>query len=293
MLERADPRSPHAAMLSLNGAPLGSALTMPEEALLAMDGTMQAEAMQLREAARAQYDSLFPALLAAWPTEFSPASAFTYEQYLAAVELWQGHGMQVLLPGTSTPQTALMPMACLLNHSAVAPHVVRFSSPDADGVLRLRTVRPCAAGSEVTLSYGALSNSQLLLYYGFTVPDNPCDVVEFQVDDDGGEHQLRASCPLPRRLLAVLHQLCAPSPEEVHTAESEAAALAALSGVLAALQQGLPLLPPPTACTPALGHVATILRSQHAIVGAAEAECRRRQLLIGCREEVPDPQSRE
>ena len=277
MLERADPHSPHAAMLSLNGAPLGSALTMPEEALLAMDGTsMQAEAMQLREAARAQYDSLFPTLLAAWPHVFSPASAFTYEQYLAAVELWQGYGMQVLLPGTSAPQTALMPAACLLNHSAVAPHVVRFSSPDDDGVFRLRTVRPCAAGSEVTLSYGALSNSQLLLYYGFTVPDNPCDVVEFQVDDEGGEHQLRASCPLPGRLLAMLRLLCAHCPEEVHAAESEAAALAALSDVLAALRQGLPLSTP----RPALGHVATILRCQHAIVGAAEAECRRRQLLI-------------
>jgi hypothetical protein len=256
---------------------------MPEEALRAMDGTsMQVEAMQLREAARAQYDSLFPALLAAWPAVFSPPSAFGYEQYLAAVELWQGYGMQVVLPGESTPQTALMPMACLLNHSSVVPHVVRFSSPEADGVFRLRTVRPCAAGSEVTLSYGALSNSHLLLYYGFTVPDNPFDVVGFQVDDEG-DHMLRASCPLPGRLLAVLRLLCAhvPAhvPEEVHTAASEAAALAALSSVLAELRQNLPL-PPPAASTPALVSVATILRSQHAIVDAAEAECRRLQLLI-------------
>ena len=285
MLERADKLSAHAAMLALNGASLGSALTMPEEALRAVEGTaMHAEAMKLRDAARTQYDSLFPALLVAWQNLLSPASAFTFEHYLAAVELWQAYGMKVQLPGTATPQTALMPFVCLLNHSAVAPHVVRFSQPDADGVFRLRTVRPCAAGCEVTLSYGALSNSHLLLYYGFTVPDNPCDAVEFQVDtpfgdddDEGEHHQLRAACPLPWRLLETLRLLCAPSPGE-DGPEGDAAALAALSDVLAALSQGMP--PPPTASTPALGHIASIVSSQHSIVGAAEAECRRRQLLL-------------
>lgn len=40
---------------------------------------------------------------------------------------------------------------------------------------RLMLFRPAAAGQEVTLSYGPLPNAKLLLFYGFTVHNNPFD----------------------------------------------------------------------------------------------------------------------
>jgi len=43
------------------------------------------------------------------------------------------------------------------------------------GALHLPVARSVAAGEEVFVSYGAKSNAELLLFYGFVLPGNPYD----------------------------------------------------------------------------------------------------------------------
>lgn len=44
--------------------------------------------------------------------------------------------------------------------------------------------RDLSPGEMLTISYGKLSNCELLLDYGFTLPDNPHDRFEFLLSDD-------------------------------------------------------------------------------------------------------------
>ncbi len=75
----------------------------------------------------------------------------------------------------------LAPVATLLNH-AVWPHIVHYSQLDeSDGCLKLRLFRAAVKGEECCLSYGPLPNYKLLLFYGFTLPDNPYDTVDFEL----------------------------------------------------------------------------------------------------------------
>ena len=64
---------------------------------------------------------------------------------------------------------------------------------------RLMLFRPAAAGQEVTLSYGPLPNAKLLLFYGFTVQNNPFDSAVVPLDVcgrvwDGRERAVLAPC---------------------------------------------------------------------------------------------------
>jgi hypothetical protein len=54
------------------------------------------------------------------------------------------------------------------------------------GALRLQTSRRCVPGEPLTLSYGPLCNSKLLLFYGFMLEGNPYDVLPLSLglDDD-------------------------------------------------------------------------------------------------------------
>lgn len=235
--ERGDSASAFSPLLtSLPASPIHTGLTLPFEVLHALRGTLlHAETTRLRSAAREEYETLFPALLDAFPAALAPRSAFSWEAYCVAVELWQSYAVRVILPGEKQTCSALLPSVLLLNHSSVdEAHIVRFSTFDDDGVLRLRTRRPCSAGEQLHLCYGALPNAQLLLYYGFTLPDNPLDefplafdppeAPEEPLDEEaaaaeqlrasliarlGLEHSLRPASPLPKRLLSALRLVVA------------------------------------------------------------------------------------
>ncbi|GBG82668.1 hypothetical protein CBR_g35033 [Chara braunii] len=114
-------------------------------------------------------------------------------------------------------------MASLLNHS-VCPHITNFSKLDpVSKTLRLRALRSCDRGKECYLSYGALPNSHLLMFYGFIPREpNPYDTIQIDLelpeDDDFADarrqlfekyeltfsHALRASPRIPSKLLAAL-----------------------------------------------------------------------------------------
>ena len=80
-----------------------------------------------------------------------------------------------------TIRPCLVPVATLLNH-ALWPHIVHYSQLDEqDGCLKLQMFRSAAKGEECYLSYGPLPNYKLLLFYGFTLPHNPYDMLEFEL----------------------------------------------------------------------------------------------------------------
>ena len=101
----------------------------------------------------------------------------------------------------------LVPLASLLNHSPHA-HVVRYGRLEG-GRLALRAMRGCARGRQVLLSYGALPNLKLALFYGFAVPRNPHDRVSFMLSV--GPTACAASPAAPLRPRARLWQRDWPS----------------------------------------------------------------------------------
>jgi hypothetical protein len=59
-------------------------------------------------------------------------------------------------------------------------------SPDTQR-LDYPAFRPCPAGRQLYISYGPVPNLKLLCYYGFCIPNNPHDLVLFQLEVRGGE----------------------------------------------------------------------------------------------------------
>ena len=311
MRDRLDPSSQYAPLwASLPQQPLLTGLTFPAAALAALEGTtLHTEIEQMQAAAREEYDAMFPALSDALPELFSPASAYTFEAYCGAAELWQSYAVRVALPGEPEPCSALLPQALLLNHG-LAPHVVRFSTPDDDGMLRMRALRKCHAGRQVFLSYGPLHNAHLLLFYGFALAGNPYDCVNLsfelpEAEDEESEralplreqmlqrwhlsldHAMRRGTRLPSRLLgalrvltASLHELesCTHDPRLAPlSAENEETVLGTLAQTIEAVRDGIPPVPEQHAADPAtaaaLGYCATFLQSQLDILADASRHC--------------------
>lgn len=104
--------------------------------------------------------------------------------------------MQVKGPD-ETISPCLVPVATLLNH-ALWPHIVHYSHlDDQDKCLKLRLFRDVQKGQECCLSYGPLPNYKLLLFYGFTMADNPYDTIEFELV--GREARMHLGLPTTTR----------------------------------------------------------------------------------------------
>ena len=82
-----------------------------------------------------------------------------------------------------TVGAGLVPIADLFNHRTGGHHVRLTDDPEdpGGGFLVVRCVAPADPGEEVFNSYGVLGNAKLLRSYGFAQPNNPADVVTFDV----------------------------------------------------------------------------------------------------------------
>lgn len=97
------------------------------------------------------------------------------------------------------PTLALAPFLDLLNHSCSASTGLYIKNTDAGPLYQLYTTVPFAKYEQIFISYGALDNVKLLTEYGFFLPDNKHDFVEFKRKDiDGYVKQL------PYRIRALL-----------------------------------------------------------------------------------------
>ena len=220
--------SPWAPLLA-SLPPLSEKLTpasWPPEAIAALLGgtPVAADAAAAREKLARQYAALFPALSEHYPEAF-PAAAYTADTFTSAAEAWNAYGMTVLReeergatgseknksipPGA--PVTCLPTVALLCNHS-VWPHAVRYSRLRGDA-LHVPVARSARRNEEVFVSYGAKSNAELLLFYGFCVENNPYDDVPLSLTLPQGEvaevTRARVACLQRWRLALSPHAVCA------------------------------------------------------------------------------------
>ncbi|GAV59585.1 SET domain-containing protein, partial [Cephalotus follicularis] len=166
--------------------------TLPEEfntglsfgvdAIMALDGTpLIEEIIQAKEHLHSQYDELFPALSSDHPDIFPP-ELYTWEQFLWACELWYSNSMKVKFADGKL-RTCLIPVAGFLNHSLL-PHIMLYGKVNAaTNSLKFSLSRPCSKGEQCFLSYGNLSGSHLVTFYGFLPQgDNLYDVIPVDID---------------------------------------------------------------------------------------------------------------
>ncbi|XP_024980101.1 uncharacterized protein LOC112517038 isoform X1 [Cynara cardunculus var. scolymus] len=152
------------------------------EAVMALDGTLLLdEIVQAKEHLRSQYDDLVPSLCNEHPDIFPP-EVYTWDEFLWACELWYSNSMKVMFSDGKV-RTCLIPIAGFLNHS-ISPHIMHYGRVDsATNSLKFPLTRSCRAGEECYLSYGNLSSSHLITFYGFLPKgENPYDVIPLDID---------------------------------------------------------------------------------------------------------------
>ncbi|KAI0265056.1 hypothetical protein BC834DRAFT_843706 [Gloeopeniophorella convolvens] len=137
---------------------------------------------------------------AGWAKEFTWRRYLTASTYLSSrafpstllspsPSLIQRHDSHpVLIPGVDSLNHArAQPVSWVVNHPASA------TEPEASISLITRT--SLDAGAEIFNNYGAKPNSELLLGYGFTLPDNPDDTIVLRIGGagDGAQHEVGRS----------------------------------------------------------------------------------------------------
>jgi len=163
-------------------------------------------------------------------------------------------------------QRMIVPFLDMFNHSMKS--TVHYKYNTKEGTIEINTgSSPVPAGAEVHLNYGAVQNSKLLLFYGFTLQQNEADFTEIfvPVPDEiparaekikllkaafpefvpSTAFKLVASGELPPSLLPLLRILPLPSeelPMDVEkpiSAKLELSALSALESALLGMSQNI------------------------------------------------------
>lgn len=98
---------------------------------------------------------------------------------------------------SDAPNMALAPLLDLLNHSDQAmtksqlTHAESFIAKNSDKIrtgdvklsYQLFTLKPVKKHEQVFINYGSFNNTKLLLEYGFIIPNNSMDFLEFSLSD--------------------------------------------------------------------------------------------------------------
>ncbi|XRB03411.1 hypothetical protein NFJ02_17g27650 [Pycnococcus provasolii] len=162
-------------------------LTMLEEC---DDPTLYDLVIKQRDATKEMYDLAFPKLMETYPNLFPEEVGAHYEHFVHACELWMSRAMTVKFPGEDETKNALVPCAWWLNHkSPPEAHVVNYSCIlQEDGtdcmVLQVDPARrdAVAGGEQLFLSYGRMTNRDLMLGHAMCILKNPCDAHEVMVN---------------------------------------------------------------------------------------------------------------
>eukprot|EP00171_Calliarthron_tuberculosum_P014126 IDg14126t1 len=137
-------------------------------------------ALRLREELREMYDEwLLPYAVNAHSDAFPPDKC-TFDRFMYVHSLCDSRAFRV------DDVTLLAPFADMANHRTLNTPAVNLrargwrviDTPDQLGLeLYVASSVPVPVGSEMCISYGAFPNGQLLLHYGFAVPDCPADTL--------------------------------------------------------------------------------------------------------------------
>lgn len=190
---------------SLPQEKLNTGLTVPDELLENCgDPVLQAEIQRYRDMVVTQFNSVATAFRTI-DSDFSKKfqSVLTLENYVWAVEIWAAYAVKVVEADKDSSVDDLNrrraePMMCLVpglhwcNHT-IWPNSVSFSTVGDDtNSLTMTAVRGVPKGGEFSIGYGALSNRELLKYYGFAVPNNPYDTLQIELELEPGNYLGRA-----------------------------------------------------------------------------------------------------
>lgn len=112
-----------------------------------------------------------------------PKESFTLERYKWALATAWARTFLVSLSPPENPEeedlkqaTAFIPLADMLNYSANDP-----CGGDMDETyqsFRVWSNSPLSADQQIFIEYGSKGNTELLLYYGFVLPNNPYSVIK-------------------------------------------------------------------------------------------------------------------
>ncbi|KAK9471265.1 uncharacterized protein V1510DRAFT_404245 [Dipodascopsis tothii] len=206
------------------------------------------------------------AAVAAEPPDRLPA-ACSWDLYLWACTVLTSRAFPSTLFGEPESYPVLVPLVDALNHRP--REAVEWAVGPAGMALVAAAARPC--GAELFNNYGPKGNEELLMGYGFCLPDNEFDTVALRLHGHGVFHLSRAD-PLPAALVEIFADPAAPL----------APALAGLERLYDSLYargaaHGTALPPPPTACARA----ALLYRQgQRRVLEAALEALVRRQLAL-------------
>jgi len=140
----------------------------------------------------------FDRKIAPFFAEHAQLGAVSLARFSWAVSMVDSRAARVGLFGQE--RLVLMPLVDLLNHRA-APSCSLGFEPDAGvgGQLVVRTWRTVDPGEQLTISYGAKSNDELISGYGFALASNPSERVALAVPISGEPSLLKQKCAmLPR-----------------------------------------------------------------------------------------------
>ncbi|KAE8373064.1 hypothetical protein BDV26DRAFT_285433 [Aspergillus bertholletiae] len=161
--------------------PQPGALTTPlyyeGDDLAWLEGTSLSPAREQRAGVwKGKYDSVYAELCKAG---FDGAEKYTWDLYLWASTIFVSRAFSAkvlsgVIPDAQLPEenvSALLPFFDILNHRPLAK--VEWRAGKENVVLLV--LEDVAAGQEISNNYGPRNNEQLMMNYGFCLPNNPCD----------------------------------------------------------------------------------------------------------------------
>ncbi|TFK43782.1 SET domain protein [Crucibulum laeve] len=183
-------------------------------------------------------------------------ATFNWEKYLTAATYLSSRAFPSSLlsptpslqPSTSTGPV-LLPGVDSLNHARGQPVSWVITYPDANATetavqeptISLVLHMPAAAGQELFNNYGPKPNSELILGYGFSLPNNPDDTIILKVGGIEGKkweigREARGAEGLWNEILSSMLE----DPESIPTYEDQLDASGALANMVQAVLDRLP-----------------------------------------------------
>ena len=160
--------APYVAMLPRPEACEAAWLWSAEERAALLDPDMAARGAKIAQSVAREYEALHTAVFAPAPDIFPPV-VFTLANYR-----WAKHVVLSRAYAVDGLGEALVPGIDVANHIAGVRYGVRLVAGNAGvGLVADRAYR---AGDQIWSSYGRKSNAELLLSFGFVLPDAAADV---------------------------------------------------------------------------------------------------------------------
>ena len=158
------------------------------------DDSLVREALWRPKLIEKTYRNIFKCASKALPSVFGTSLEDT--KYSLKLFLWAWNSIQARAFGRRLPWTAMVPFADCLNHQSVA---TKYSWDGSHFKLFPTGKNYYKKGCEVYNSYGRRSNRNLLLHYGFSMPENEWDTIQIYLRLDETDPLLKHKSILLRR----------------------------------------------------------------------------------------------